>query len=57
MKRRRQSLIVLLISCSLLAAAYLTYGVQHRWTDSLQKAIQGSTRLRIRSGGTCHRAI
>jgi hypothetical protein len=57
MKRRRQFLIVLLVSCSLLAAAYLTYGMQRGWTDSLQKAVQGSTRLRIRSGGTCHRRI
>ena len=53
MKRRRVSLIVLLVSCSLLAAAYL----QQRWTGSLRKAVEGTTRLRIRSGGTCHRAI
>jgi hypothetical protein len=57
MKRRRRSLIVLLVLCSLLATAYLTYGVQRRWTGSLQKAVQETTRLRIRSGGTCHRTI
>ena len=57
MKRRRRSLIALLVSCSLLAAACLNYGVQHWWTGSLQKAVQETTRLRIRSGGTCHRTI
>ena len=57
MKRRRRSLIVLLVLCSVLAAAYLTCGVQRRWTDSLQEAVQETTRLRIRSGGTCHRTI
>ncbi len=31
--------------------------VRYGWTDSLQKAVQGTTRLRIRSGGTCHRQI
>jgi len=31
--------------------------VQYGWTDSLRKAVQGTTRLRIRSGGTCHRRI
>ncbi len=31
--------------------------VQYGWTDSLQKAVRGTTRLRIRSGGTCHRQI
>lgn len=55
MRRRRLSLTVFLVSCSLLAAAYLSFGLQHRWTDSLQKAVQETTRLRIRSGGTCHR--
>jgi hypothetical protein len=57
MKRRRRSLIVLLVSCPLLAAACLGYGMQYRWTASLRKAVQGTTRLRIRSGGTCHRAL
>lgn len=56
MKRRRRSLIVLLVSCSLLAAG-LNYGLQYRWTGSLRKAVRETTRLRIRSGGTCHRAI
>ncbi len=57
MKCRRRSLIVLLVSCSLLAVAGLTYGLQYRWTASLRKAVQGTTRLRIRSGGTCHRSL
>jgi len=28
--------------------------VQYRWMDSLRKAIQGTTRLRVRAGGTCY---
>jgi len=31
--------------------------VQYGWVDSLRKAVQGTTRLRVRSGGTCHRRI
>jgi len=56
MKRRRQSLVVLLVSCSLLAVC-LHYSLQHRWTGSLRRAVRETTRLHIRSGGTCHRAI
>ncbi len=29
--------------------------VRFGWVDSLRQAIQGTTRLRVRSGGTCHR--
>ena len=29
--------------------------VRHRWGASLQTALKSATRLRIRSGGTCHR--
>jgi hypothetical protein len=31
--------------------------VQYGWVDSLRQAVQGATRLRVRSGGTCHRRI
>ncbi len=29
--------------------------VEYGWADSLRSAVQGTTRLRVRSGGTCHR--
>ena len=32
-------------------------GVFANWTGSLRRGVQESTRLRIRSGGTCHRRI
>lgn len=28
--------------------------VWHRWADALQSATRGATRLRVRTGGTCH---
>jgi hypothetical protein len=31
--------------------------VQYGWMDSLRKAVRGTTRLRVRSGGTCGRRI
>lgn len=31
--------------------------VIHGWSQSLQDALAGTTRLRVRSGGTCHRDI
>jgi hypothetical protein len=31
--------------------------VQSRWDRSLQQAVAGATRLRVRSGGTCHRMV
>jgi hypothetical protein len=31
--------------------------VRHRWEKSLQEALRTATRLRVRSGGTCHRNI
>jgi hypothetical protein len=31
--------------------------IRHRWEASLQAAIKPATRVRIRSGGTCHRRI
>lgn len=29
--------------------------VEYGWVDSLRNAVQGTTKLRVRSGGTCHR--
>lgn len=58
MKHRRSFLIaVLLGASSLFAVAYISWGARRGWTGSLQKAIQRTTRLRVRSGGTCHRRI
>jgi hypothetical protein len=37
--------------------AHPACAVQHGWADSLHQAVQGATRLRVRSGGTCHRQI
>jgi hypothetical protein len=31
--------------------------IHHGWTDSFAATVQGATRLRVRSGGTCHRRI
>jgi len=31
--------------------------VQHGWAESLRNALQGATRLRVRTGGTCHRQL
>jgi hypothetical protein len=31
--------------------------IEYGWVDSLRSALQGTTRLRIRSGGTCHRIL
>jgi len=46
--------IPLLVVCLLFAVyAWLL----NNWTSSLRRAVQGTTILRIRSGGTCHRQI
>lgn len=37
--------------------AHPDVAVHHAWADSLRRAVQGTTRLRIRTGGTCHRQI
>ncbi|HXX93660.1 MAG TPA: hypothetical protein VEN81_08495, partial [Planctomycetota bacterium] len=31
--------------------------VAHRWMSTLQEALASATRLRVRSGGTCHRRV
>src|SRR5204862_5369998 len=31
--------------------------VRHHWNDSLREVLKTATRLRIRSGGTCHRNV
>ena len=49
--------VAFLASSFLLPLACPGCTARHGWTESLQQAVQGTTRLRIRSGGTCHRVI
>lgn len=39
------------------AKAHPTCQVWHRWVPALRRALAGATRLRVRTGGTCHRDI
>jgi hypothetical protein len=56
LKRAGRLTIVLLIGCCSVYA--VSRGIaQFRWTSSLRQAVQGTTRLRVRSGGTCHRNL
>ena len=54
MKRVGRFAGVFFVGC-LAASALIWYTMRPRWEDSLQRAVQGATRLRVRSGGTCHR--
>ncbi len=36
-------------------AAHAACRVEHDWEESLRRALRETTRLRVRSGGTCHR--
>lgn len=53
----RTLLLLMIFFCSGLFAAGKPDGLNEDNTATLHEALQGVTRLRIRSGGTCHRDI
>ncbi len=55
---KKKTILSAAVPLAIVCLIFATYArLFDSWTGSLRKAAQGTTRLRIRSGGTCHRQI